>query len=57
VKDKITASSGNVYQDFGFDPARAQVMMLRSEVLATLAKMIRDQGMTQVAAANVFEVS
>lgn len=56
-KNKITASSGNVFADLGFDEAEAQVLALRADLMAQLEKTIKARKMTQVAASKVLGVS
>lgn len=56
-ENKITASSGNVFADLGFDNAEAQVLALRADLMAQVEKTIRARKMTQVAAAKVLGVS
>src|SRR3546814_11578941 len=54
---RITESTGNVFTDLGFDDAEAQVLALRADLMALLAKQIKARRMTQVAAAKVLGVS
>lgn len=54
---EITPSSGNVFQDLGFDEAEAQHLRLRSTLMSELRKLIQDRELTQAAAAEVFGVS
>lgn len=54
---KITSSSGNVFLDLGFDEAEAQVMALRADLMAQLAKQIKSRRLTQVEAAELLGVS
>jgi len=56
-KSRITASSGNVFADLGFDSAEAQVMAMRTDLMIALEKAIKAQGMTQNAAATLLGVS
>src|SRR3546814_15261965 len=56
-EDRITESTGNVFTDLGFDDAEAQVLALRADLMALLAKQIKARRMTQVAAAKVLGVS
>src|SRR3546814_18234719 len=56
-EDRITESTGNVFTDLGFDAAEAQVLALRADLMALLAKQIKARRMTQVAAAKVLGVS
>ena len=54
---RITASSGNVFADLGFDDAEAQVLALRADLMAQVEKTIKARRLTQVAAAEVLGVS
>jgi len=54
---KMTASSGNVFTDLGFDEAEAQVLALRADLMAQLEKQIKARKMTQVKAAELLGVS
>jgi len=48
----VTESSGNVFVDLGFDPAEAEVMKLRAEVMIRTAQQLKSQGWTQAEAAR-----
>ena len=50
--ESITPSSGNIFIDLGFDPAEAEVMKLRAEVMIQTAMRIKAQGLTQAQAAK-----
>ncbi|WP_374473457.1 helix-turn-helix domain-containing protein [Arenimonas sp.] len=54
---KITSSSGNVFLDLGFDEAESQVMALRADLMAQLARQIKSRRLTQVEAAELLGVS
>lgn len=45
-------SSGNVFVDLGFDPAEAEVMKLRAEVMIRTVQRLKEQGWTQAEAAR-----
>lgn len=47
-----TRSSGNIFLDLGFDPAEAEVMKLRAEVMIRTAQRLKEQGWTQAEAAK-----
>lgn len=49
---RVTPSCGNVFIDLGFDPAEAEVMALRAEVMIRLEKHLKAQGWTQTEAAK-----
>lgn len=48
----ITESSGNVFLDLGFEPAEAEVMKLRTEVMIRTAQQLKERGWTQAEAAR-----
>ena len=48
----VTKSSGNVFLDLGFEPAEAEVMKLRAEVMIRTAQRLKEQGWTQAEAAR-----
>jgi len=50
--NRIIESSGNVFIDLGFDPAEAEVMKLRAEVMIRTAQQLKKQGLTQAEAAR-----
>jgi len=54
---KITASSGNVFTDLGFDEPAAQVLALRAGLMVQLEKQIKARKLTQVKAAELLDVS
>lgn len=47
--EKITESSGNVFEDIGFDKAEARALLLRSRLMVQLEKALRAQHATQAA--------
>lgn len=49
--------SGNVFLDLGFDPAEAEVMQLRAEVMFRMEKLLREKGWTQAEAARELGVT
>lgn len=49
---RVTPSCGNVFIDLGFDPAEAEVMALRAEVMIRLERHLKAQGWTQTEAAK-----
>jgi len=44
--------SGNVFLDLGFDPAEAEVMKMRAEVMLRMEQHLKAKGWTQVEAAR-----
>lgn len=49
--------SGNVFVDMGFDPAEAEVMKLRAEVMLRMEQLLREKGWTQAEAARQLGVT
>jgi len=49
---RIIEGSGNVFIDLGFDPAEAEVMKLRAEVMIRTAQRLKEHGWTQAEAAR-----
>ena len=52
-----TEGSGNVFVDMGFDPAEAEVMRLRAEVMLRMEQLLREKGWTQAEAARQLGVT
>lgn len=50
---RIIDSSGNVFVDLGFDPAEAEVLKLRTEVMIRTAEQLKARGWTQAEAARL----
>ena len=53
----LERSSGNVYLDLGFPPAEAEHLLLRSNLMLMLERLIADRKLTQVQAARLLGVS
>lgn len=53
----LRRSSGNVFRDLGFSTEDAENLRIRSELMARLAKLIEERGLTQADAAKVFAVT
>ena len=51
-QEVITPSSGNVFIDMGLKPEEAAVLALRADLMGRLRLMVRDNGWTQVQAAE-----
>ena len=49
---RIIDSSRNVFADLGFDPAEAEVMKLRAEVMIRMQQHLKARGWTQAEAAR-----
>ncbi|MFV1981140.1 MAG: helix-turn-helix domain-containing protein [Rhodothermia bacterium] len=52
-----TVSSGNVFADMGFEPDEAVNLKIRAGLMMKIAKHIKDNGLTQANAAELFGVS
>jgi predicted XRE-type DNA-binding protein len=57
MKEKITPSSGNVFEDLGFGSAEAMILKMRSTLMNDLRTYIEKDGLTQVAAAERLGIS
>lgn len=57
MKLKLTRSTGNVFRDLGFSPDEAEHLRVRSDLLVQLQKAIKSQGLKQVEAAKLLEVT
>jgi len=53
---KVTKSSGNVFEDLGFDVAESENLKLRAQLMRELDTLIHDQRLTQNAAAEVLGI-
>ena len=57
MKEKITRSSGNVFEDLGFDSAEASILKMRSTLMNDLRSYIEKNNLTQVDAAEKLGIS
>lgn len=53
---QVTKSSGNVFEDLGFDRSEAENLRLRSELMRELEQLIRNSGLTQAEAAELLGI-
>jgi predicted XRE-type DNA-binding protein len=56
-KEKITASSGNVFLDLGFPAEEATVLAMRSQLMCDLELLITAKGWTQAQAAKHLNIA
>lgn len=49
---KVTKSSGNLFEDLGFDAAEAQNLKLRAQLMRELDSLIHDRRLTQAEASE-----
>ena len=54
---KVTRSSGNVFRDLGFPASEAAHLLIRSELMIQLRKIIESRGLKQAEAARMLRVS
>ena len=54
---KLRRSSGNVFRDLGFPAEEAENLRIRSELMARLSRVIEDERLTQVEAAQLLGVT
>jgi len=54
---RVTVGSGNIFIDLGFDPAEAEVMKLRAQVMIEMEQHLKAQGWTQAEAARKLHVT
>jgi predicted XRE-type DNA-binding protein len=57
VSRVVHRSSGDAFQDLGFDPLEAQHLRIRSDLMIRLSRFIATRQLTQKAAAGLFGVS
>ncbi|HEX9446218.1 MAG TPA: XRE family transcriptional regulator [Candidatus Binatia bacterium] len=57
MKLKVTRSSGNVFRDLGFAPEEAEHLLVRSELMIKLQKLIASRRLKQAAAAKLLRVT
>jgi predicted XRE-type DNA-binding protein len=56
MSDKMTVSSGNVFEDVGFAPDKAAAMLVRETLLIELEKELRKRGKKQRELAEELDV-
>ena len=54
---KMRRSSGNVFRDLGFPPEEAKHLLIRSDLMIEITRLIDKRGLTQAKAAALFGVS
>lgn len=52
VENKITPSSGNVFEDLGFEGGEAENLRVRARLMAPLERYVRERDLTQEEAAE-----
>lgn len=54
---EVQLSSGNVFNDLGFDPEESQNLKIRADLMIELGKLIEERELTQAAAATLLGVT
>ncbi len=54
---RIRRSSGNVFQDLGFPPAEAAHLLIRTDLMIDIRRILKERRLTQAQAAKVLGVS
>lgn len=57
ARAKVTQSSGNVFRDLGFGPEEAEHLLIRSELMIKIERLLKTRGLTQAQAAKIMRVS
>ena len=57
MTERIRRSSGNVFKDLGFPAKDAAHLLIRSDLMIELTKLLRKRKLTQVRAARLLGVS
>lgn len=57
MADRITHSTGNVFEDLGFPKEEAENLKVRSTLAAILRAIIEEESLTQARAAELFGVT
>ena len=57
TKARIIASSGNVFEDLGFDKAESQILAMRVELMVRIEEHLTAQGWTQTEAAKRLQIT
>lgn len=55
--ERIHRSSGNVFTDLGFPPDEAAHLLVRSDLMIQLERILQERGLTQAKAAKLLGVS
>ena len=53
----ITPSTGNIFEDLGFNREEAEHLRIRSTLMVIVSELIKTRGLTQTQAAKLFGVS
>lgn len=57
MKLKVTRSSGNVFRDVGFSPEEAEHLLVRSDLMIRVQKLIASRRLKQAEVAKILRVT
>lgn len=57
MESEITESTGNVFEDLGFEGGEAENLRVRARLMAPLERYVRERGITQAEAAVELETT
>ena len=52
MESEVTKSTGNVFEDLGFEGGEAENLRVRARLMAPLERSVRERGITQTEAAR-----
>jgi predicted XRE-type DNA-binding protein len=55
--ERIRPSSGNVFKDLGFPPEEAAHLLIRSDLMVHVERILKERGLTQANAAKLLGIS
>jgi predicted XRE-type DNA-binding protein len=57
MENEITPSSGNVFEDLGFEGGEAENLRVRARLMAPLERYVRERDLTQMEAAKELDTT
>jgi len=57
VENEITPSTGNIFEDLGFEGGEAENLRVRARLMAPLERYVRERGLTQTEAAEELDTT
>lgn len=57
MSEAVHESTGNVFTDLGFDPGEAAILEMRAKLMNDLREYIESNGLTQMQAAEQFDIA
>lgn len=55
--ERIRRSSGNVFKDVGFPPEEAAHLLIRTDLMLQIERILKERGLTQAQAAKLLGIS